>query len=144
MIKKISKEDLKSVLPDVTNTLKLLGLQKPVEVYRDRWGIPHIRAENENDLFFAQGFVTSQDRFWHMDFDRCRALGHWAELIGSDGIEQDQLLRTAGMGRTAKLDYEVSSVEAKGMIDAYTAGVNCFLDTSTKLPSDCLITLDSS
>ena len=99
-----------------------------------RWGIPHIRAENEADLFFAQGFATAQDRLWHMDFDRHQALGRWSEYAGAGGIERDRLLRAAGMGRTAKLDVQLASPAAKSMIDAYTAGVNAFLDTTRTLP----------
>ena len=95
----ITEADLKNALPDVTSNLRLSGLTELVEVYRDHWGIPHIKAKNENDLFFAQGFVTAQDRLWHMDYDRYRALGRWAELTGPNGVEQDILLRGAGMGR---------------------------------------------
>jgi penicillin amidase len=136
---KITEKDLKAVLPDVTTTMRLSGLNKSVEVYRDRWGIPHIRAENENDLFFAQGFATAQDRLWHMDFDRHQALGRWAEFAGPDGVVRDRLLRAAGMARTAELDYEVASLEAKAMIDAYTAGVNAFIATSKTLPIEYTI-----
>jgi penicillin G amidase len=130
----ITTDDLKSALPDVTTTLRLPGLQKSVEICRDRWGVPHIKAENENDLFFAQGFATAQDRLWHMDADRHQALGRWAEFVGPSGISRDRLLRAAGMGRTAKLDYDASSPEARAMVDAYTAGVNAFLDTTKTLP----------
>ena len=131
---KITEVDLKATLPDLTTTMRFAGIHKPIEVYRDRWGIPHIKAENENDLFFAQGFVTAQDRLWHMDADRHRALGRWAEFAGERGVAQDRLLRAAGMGRTAKLDYEIASPEAKVMVDAYTAGVNAYLDTLQTLP----------
>lgn len=131
---KIREADLQAALPDVTTTMCFSGIHKHVDVYRDRWGIPHIKAQNENDLFFAQGFVTAQDRLWHMDADRHRALGRWAEFAGSSGVSQDRLLRAAGMGRTAKIDYEVASPEAKAMIDAYTAGVNAYLDTVQTLP----------
>ena len=72
---KITEADLKAALPDLTTTMRFSGLHNPVDVYRDQWGIPHIKAENEDDLFFAQGFVTAQDRLWHMDADRHRALG---------------------------------------------------------------------
>ena len=95
---RITEADLKAALPDVTTPVRLPGLSQPVAVYRDRWGIPHIRAENERDLFFAQGFVTAQDRLWHMDFDWRRALGRWAEWAGPAGVAQDRLLRAAGMG----------------------------------------------
>ena len=125
----ITEADLKNALPDVTSNLRLSGLTELVEVYRDHWGIPHIKAKNENDLFFAQGFVTAQDRLWHMDYDRYRALGRWAELTGPNGVEQDKLLRGAGMGRTAKLDYEMACPESKAMIDAYTTGVLSLIHT---------------
>ncbi|HIB99367.1 TPA: penicillin acylase family protein [Candidatus Poribacteria bacterium] len=135
----ITESDLKNALPDMTSTLCLSGLDELVEVYRDRWGIPHVKARSENDLFFAQGFVTAQDRLWHMDYDRYRALGRWSELAGSSGIEQDQLLRKAGMGRTAKLDCEIACPESKAMIEAYTAGVNAFIEVTTALPIEYTI-----
>ena len=78
---KITEADLQAVLPDLTTTMRFPGIREPVEMYRDRWGIPHIKAENENDLFFAQGFVTAQDRLWHMDADRHRALGRWRSSL---------------------------------------------------------------
>ena len=131
---KITENDLKSSLPDLTTTMRLSDLGAAVDVYRDQWGIPHVRAENEADLFFAQGFVTAQDRLWHMDFDRHQALGRWSEFAGASGVERDRLLRSAGMGRTAKLDYKLASPAAKSMVDAYTAGVNAFLDTTRTLP----------
>ncbi len=131
---KITDNDLRSALPDLTTTMRLPELGAAVDVYRDPWGIPHIRAENEADLFFAQGFATAQDRLWHMDFDRHQALGRWSEFAGASGVERDRLLRSAGMGRTAKLDYKLASPAAKSMIDAYTAGVNAFIDTTRTLP----------
>ena len=131
---KITENDLRSALPDLSTTMRLPELGAAVDVYRDRWGIPHISAENEADLFFAQGFATAQDRLWHMDFDRHQALGRWSEYAGAGGVERDRLLRAAGMGRTAKLDYQLASSAAKSMVDAYTAGVNAFLDTTRTLP----------
>ena len=130
----LTEADLEGALPDVTSTLRLPGLIDAVTIYRDRWGIPHIRAGNEHDVFFAQGFATAQDRLWHMDYDRFRALGRWAEIAGPDGVGQDRLLRTAGMGRTAGLDYESAGAEAKAMVDAYAAGVNAFLETTSAFP----------
>ncbi len=130
----ITNDDLEAALPDTRSTLQLPGLEREVEIYRDPWGIPHIRAQNEWDLFFAQGFATAQDRLWHMDFDRHQALGRWAEFAGPDGVERDRLLRTAGMGRTARLDYEAASAAARVLVDAYAAGVNAFLNTTRSLP----------
>ena len=125
---------LAQALPDLTAPRSLPGLEAPVDILRDRWGIPHIRARNSADLFFAQGFATAQDRLWHMDADRHQALGRWAEFVGPEGLARDRLLRAAGMGRTARLDYNVSSPEARAMLDAYSAGVNAFLETTAALP----------
>jgi penicillin amidase len=127
-------ERLRESLPDVTSTRHLAGLEAPVDIFRDAWGIPHIRAGSATDLFFAQGFATAQDRLWHMDADRHKALGRWAEWVGVQGLGSDCLLRAAGMGRTAKLDYEVTSAAARAMIDAYTAGVNACIESVTTLP----------
>ena len=130
----ISTKDLHAALPDLESPQCCEGLKKTVTIHRDPWGIPHIQAEGEADLFFAQGFATAQDRLWHMDFDRHQALGRWSEWAGPAGLDRDRLLRAAGMGRTAKLDYEASSPQARAMLDAYAAGVNAFLATTTALP----------
>jgi penicillin amidase len=130
----ITRADLQAALPDVTSTLHLPGLLRPVDIFRDRWGIPHIRAENEHDAFFAQGFVTAQDRLWHMDYDRYRALGRWAECAGPVALVEDRLMRTFALQRAAKADYQVSSSEARAMLDAHTDGINAFITTTRSLP----------
>jgi penicillin amidase len=139
MSTRITTADLHAALPDVTSPLKLPGLQRPVEVYRDRRGIPHIRAANEQDVFLAQGFVMAQDRLWHMDYDRHRALGRWAEFAGPAGLAEDRLLRTLRLERAAKADYAVSSAPARAMLEAYTAGVNAFIQTTRPLPIEYTI-----
>ena len=130
----LSQVDLQACLPDVTSTLAFPELTEAVTIYRDKWGIPHISAANEPDLFCAQGFAAAQDRLWHMDADRHQALGRWSEFVGSSGLERDRLLRAAGMGRTAKLDLQVCGDKARQMADAYTAGVNAFIRTTATLP----------
>lgn len=130
----LSAADLTAALPDVTSTLQATGLLAPVEIVRDTWGIPHVRAQSEHDVFFAQGFVTAQDRLWQMDYDRQRALGCWSELVGAGGLAEDQVMRTFGLERASKADYTVSSANAQMMFDAYTAGVNAFIATTATLP----------
>ena len=130
----VTRSDIAVALPDLTSTIRAAGLRQPVEVVRDRWGVPHIRAATEQDAFFAQGFVTAQDRLWHMDHDRHRALGRWSEFVGDSGIEEDRLMRTLDLERAAKADLVVSSVAAKAMLEAYSAGVNAFIETSASLP----------
>jgi penicillin amidase len=131
---RLTPDELANAIPDLLTPQSLSGLRDSVETHRDAWGIPHIKATDEWDLFFAQGFVTAQDRLWHMDADRYRALGRWSEFVGESGLAQDRLLRAAGMGRSSKLDYDVASDKAKAMIDAYTAGVNAFIESDQSLP----------
>ena len=131
---RLTPSDLQKALPDVTSTLNLPGLERPVEVCRDRWGVPHLRAENEHDAFFAQGFVTAQDRLWHMDYDRHRALGRWAEFAGPGALSEDRLMRRFRVERTAGMDMEATSAAARDMLAAYSDGVNAFLASTRTLP----------
>ena len=139
MSSRITHADLQAALPDVTSTLRMPGLQQPVAICRDAWGIPHIRAENEHDAFFAQGFVTAQDRLWHMDYDRHRALGRWAEWAGPAALPEDRLMRTFRLERAARADWHVSSPTAQAMLESYTAGVNAFITTTRTLPIEYTI-----
>ncbi|MDA1258677.1 MAG: penicillin acylase family protein, partial [Chloroflexi bacterium] len=100
----ITDADLKTALPDVTTAQSFAGLDGPVTIHRDEWGIPHIKAESEHDAFFAQGFVTAQDRLWHMDYDRHQALGRWAEWAGPSALKADRLMRRLSLERAAKAD----------------------------------------
>ena len=134
MSRRLTPSDLENALPDVTSTLKLSGLEEPVEVCRDRWGVPHLRAASEHDAFFAQGFVTAQDRLWHMDYDRHRALGRWAEFVGPGALPEDRLMRRFRVARAARMDLEVISSAARDMLTAYSDGVNAFLASAHALP----------
>ena len=70
-----TKDDLNAALPDTSKTLRLTGLSATVDVYRDPFGIPHVRAKSTHDAFFGQGFAAAQDRLWQMEYDRRRAYG---------------------------------------------------------------------
>jgi penicillin amidase len=135
----IIRADLQAALPDVTSTLTLPGLQQAVQVHRDRWGIPHIQATKESDVFFVQGFVMAQDRLWHMDYDRHRALGRWAECAGPAGLKEDRLMRTFDLQRAAQADEQVASPAARAMLEAYSAGINAFIRTTRTLPIEYTI-----
>jgi penicillin amidase len=113
--------------PKVSGSVTLVGLQAPVEILRDKYGIPHIYARNAEDLFFAQGYVHAQDRFWQMEFSRRLGSGRLAELFGEDLLETDIFLRTMGFHRVAQREYELLDDEAKRYMDAYVAGVNAYI-----------------
>ena len=94
--------NLRDFLPDLSNDLIFEHLNGDVEIYRDTWGIPHIKTKDEFDLFFAQGFATAQDRLWHMDFDRYRSLGRSSELLGYEMLDNDRLLMKIDVEKASK------------------------------------------
>ena len=140
MTKQITEDDLKAALPDVESEQKLRGIVSEVTIYRDRWGIPHITADNESDLFFAQGFATAQDRLFQMDHDRMRCLGRSSEHLGVIGLTQDKLMRRRSLEIVSKRDLEVSTAEVRAMISAYTNGVNAFISSNAPLPAEYNLT----
>lgn len=129
-----SQEDLRAALPDTTTSFRLPGLTGSLTIYRDAYGIAHVRAQNPHDAFFGQGFATAQDRFWHMDSDRRRAYGRWAACVGEAGIAQDMMMRRLDIGATVQGDYAALNTATRAMLDAYTAGINAFLQTTPTLP----------
>ncbi len=130
----VGPEQFKTAVPDLSGKLELSGLEGLVTVFRDKWGIPHTRASSVSDAFFAQGFVTAQDRLWHMDWDRRRGLGRCAEIAGVSGVEQDKMMRRFRLAASAKSDFEVVSPGARAMLESYAEGVNAFINTAATLP----------
>ena len=131
-----TKDDLRAALPDTSTPLRLTGLQGQVKIYRDAYGIPHVKAKTVGDAFFGQGFATAQDRLWHMDYDRRRAYGRWAEYAGESAVEDDLLMRRFQLLPSVKLDYDGVNEETTEMLDAYAAGVNAFIETTEALPAE--------
>lgn len=115
--------------PTVNGTIKAAGLQSQVEVYRDSWGVPHIYASNSHDLFFAQGYVHAQDRFWQMEFWRRQGTGRLSEILGESALDIDRFLRTVGWHRTAAEELELIDEEDLATLEAYAEGVNAYIST---------------
>ena len=135
----ITVDDLKSAIPPLDGVLDLPGLKADVRVWRDQWGIPHVRASNEHDVWFAQGFVTAQDRLWAMEFDRLRAVGRWAEAAGAFAVGHDMQMRRHRLEDAARADCEAAGSRAKAMLEAYAAGVNAFINSDAPLPAEYAI-----
>lgn len=112
----------------VSGTLALSGLEQPVDVIRDRWGVPHIYAQSETDLFFAQGYVTAQDRLWQMDLTRRAGSGRLSEIFGEVALNADKAIRTLGFNRIAQANAAALSPPARALAQAYADGVNAFID----------------
>ena len=120
---------LRTSLPETGGRIELAGLTKPVEVIRDRDGIPHIRAQTTADAYFALGFVHAQDRLFQMDFQRRVGAGRLSELMGERTLGLDQTMRTFGLYRRAEASLRHLSTDTRAALDAYTAGVNAYLDS---------------
>jgi penicillin G amidase len=118
---------LRSPLPQTRGTLRVPGLEAPVEVLRDPSGVPHIRAATMHDLYFAQGFVTAQERFWQMEFWRRIGSGRLSELFGRSTLGTDVYLRTVGFRRVAEEDWAATDAETKSVFQAYADGVNAYI-----------------
>ena len=110
-------DDLRAAVPECTGRLRLPGLTQTVEIWRDRLGIPHVRAQSVSDTFFAQGFVHAQDRLWQMAYDRHRAYGRVAEYLGVGALRQDLLLRRLRLGASARADYGAVNAETRAMLE---------------------------
>src|SRR2546426_5986461 len=106
-----------------SQTLTIASLRDRVTVRRDERGIPYIEAANDEDLYFAQGYVTASDRLWQMDLLRRTVRGELSEIFGSSQLPQDQLHRTFGFGRL--IDQLTANLPASSRValDAYAAGV---------------------
>ena len=113
--------------PQLDGNITISGIDAPVEIIRDRWGVPHIYAQTELDLFFAQGFVHAQDRLFQMDLNRRIGAGKLSELIGSPGIRTDRIARTLGWPRVIQAQLDGGDDGAHAVANAYTAGVNAFI-----------------
>lgn len=119
--------------PQTDGTLTVAGLGDEVHIYRDDFGIPHIYAGTTEDLFFAQGYVHAQDRFWQMEFWRHVSAGRLAEIAGEPLVESDKFIRTMGWNRLAKETlayYESNEPEMMTVLDAYSAGVNAYIEAN--------------
>jgi penicillin amidase len=138
--------DLKTLarqsLSRIDGELKVSGLKQTVQVVRDRWGVPHIYAQNTDDLFFAQGYVMAQDRLWQMDWWRRSREGRLAEVLGPAALERDRQARLMKY-RGALDDAEWTSYHAEGkrIFTAYANGVNAYIQqNANNLPVEFKLT----
>lgn len=120
--------------PRTRGTLAAPGLRAPVEVIRDKRGVPHLYAEDEHDLFFAQGYVHAQDRLWQMELGRRIGNGTLSALTGPAGLATDRFIRTLGLRRIAERCLAQVDGDARAILEAYAAGVNARIAGPELLP----------
>lgn len=121
---------LYSHIPDYDGALTAPGLEEPVVVTRNKFAVPTIIAQNEEDLFFAWGYVNAQDRMFQMEINRRAGQGRLAEFAGESALKKDIFLRAVGFRRIARREVGKLPPRIKKLFQRYVDGVNFYLDTN--------------
>ncbi|MBN2225520.1 MAG: penicillin acylase family protein [Deltaproteobacteria bacterium] len=129
---------LNAIVPKYEGELSLPGIREGAVVIRDVYGVPHIYADNINDLYFALGYCQAQDRLFQMDFYRRAARGRLSEVFGKDLLDADRYLVTMGFARTAKEQIDNLPPALREMVEAFSAGINASMERNP-LPAECKI-----
>jgi penicillin amidase len=118
---------LRFTLPDYNGEITVPGIIKPVEIIRDSYGMPHIYAQTDGDIYFALGYCMAQDRLFHMDLTRRAARGKLAEILGQDLVAVDKFFRTITAGKSFEEIADAYTPDTRSASKAYAAGVNHFI-----------------
>ncbi|MGH7138799.1 MAG: penicillin acylase family protein, partial [Pirellulales bacterium] len=105
-----------------------------VEILRDEWGIPHIFAAGDEDLFYGFGYAMAQDRLFQLDCLRRRAWGRLSEVLGPEALDLDNTARTVGLGRIAEAEWAAANEETRRLLTAFSAGVNAVIAETAAVP----------
>ncbi len=125
----------RAALPQLDGKLQVKGLSAAVKVTRDSHGVPAIEATTLEDLFFAQGYVTAQDRLWQMDVMRRFGAGELSEILGADTLKIDREQRILGLRAAARKSLQLASPRDRSYFEAYARGVNAFIEShGSRLP----------
>jgi penicillin amidase len=111
------------------DNVKLPGIQKQVEIIRDRWGVPHIYAATVHDLFFAQGYIAARDRLFQIDLWRRAGSGKLAEVLGPAAIERDRLARSVNFRGDWNAEWAAYGPETRAITAAFTDGINAYIES---------------
>ncbi|MCC7418477.1 MAG: penicillin acylase family protein [Acidobacteria bacterium] len=132
----------KQSLSKIDGEISVPGVKEPVEVIRDKWGITHIYAKNQDDMFYAQGYVAGQDRLWQLYMWRMTNEGRLAEILGPAAVDEDRAKRMA-MYRRPIDDEEWTSYhpDGKRIFTAWTDGLNAYIEQAmSNLPVEFKLT----
>src|SRR5579863_574538 len=106
---------------------KVPGLKEPVEILRDKWGVPHIYAKNTDDLFFAQGWITARDRLFQIDLWRRTGTGRLDEVLGPSAVGRDKLARLVRYRGDWNKEWESYAPDARQIVTAFVNGINAYV-----------------
>jgi penicillin amidase len=127
----IVRAQMRKAWPQTSGTIQVDGLNQAVEVLRDEYGVAHIYGSTEEDLFFTQGYVHAQERFWQMEFQRRTGAGRLSEIFGEATLSTDRYLRHFGFYGLAQRAYDMLDDKTMSLVDAYTEGVNAYIADRT-------------
>lgn len=116
-------------------TLSIAGLNGAASIIIDRYGIPHLRAESEHDLWFLQGFNAARDRLWQIDLWRKRGLGLLAENFGPGFLEQDKAARLFLYRGDMEAEWKAYAPDAQHICTRFTEGINAFIALTEQEPA---------
>ena len=125
------RERAAKALAITSGTLHFKGLTAPVNVLRDRWGVAHIYAQNQHDLFFTQGIVAAQDRLFQMELWKRSGQGRLAEILGPSALARDISARALRYRGDMKVEYESYSSDTREILTAFTGGINAYVESLT-------------
>jgi penicillin amidase len=129
------RDECRRRVPPAEGVARARGLGGRVRIGRDRWGIPHVEAESDADLFHGFGYATAQDRLFQLDYLRRKARGRLAEVLGPAGLESDVLHRTLDLAGVAEREWHHLPAATRDLVTAYATGVNALIDASAdRLP----------
>lgn len=127
------QKEIRSRVPEM-QALYAVPVKGPAKIERDSWGIPHISAKNDEDLFFAYGFAMAQDRLFQLDFLRRKGQGRLAEILGPDGTESDLLVKTLNLPGIAAEEESNLPEETAQRLQAFSNGINTWMEHSHTSP----------
>src|SRR5271170_3150103 len=123
----------RKALAAVSGELQVRGLHEPVQVLRDTWGVAHVYAKNQHDLFFAQGVVAAQDRLFQMELWKRAGQGRLSEILGPTALPRDITARALQYRGDMQKEYASYSADTKTILTAFTDGINAYI-AAIKLP----------
>jgi len=121
------RERAEKSLSPINGELKIQGLKQPVRVVRDPWGVAHIYAASQQDLFFAQGFVAAQDRLFQMELWKRAGQGRLAEVLGKSAVERDRYARSLKYRGDMQAEYKSYAPDTLAILTAFTDGINAYI-----------------
>src|ERR671919_1003948 len=122
--------------PPLEGRVAVAGLRRPVEVLRDRWGVPHLHAETLHDLFLAQGYVMASERLFQMELLWRLGTGRLSEVFGELTLPIDRFVRTVGWNRAAEYQAARWDERSLAMTAAFGAGIRAWVDAMPARPPE--------